>query len=117
MITVLGGALINLREPADKPVMRACPGGSAVNIATATARQGFPVALMARLSRDPFGQMLRRYARQNGVELSAAPAADEPTTIAVVPVGSAQRHGGRWERDGSIYVERTAWRQWAPGGL
>lgn len=117
MITVLGGALINLVPTADETVLRAFPGGSALNIATATARQGFPVALMARLSRDPFGQMLRRYARQSGVDLSAAPEADEPTTIAVVPAGSAQRHGGRWERDGSIYVERTAWRQWTSAEL
>jgi len=85
MITVLGEALIDLALAPDDETVQAQPGGSALNIAVGAARLGYPAALMARLSRDRFGDLLRRYALRNGVDLSAAPDADEPTAIAVGP--------------------------------
>jgi fructokinase len=111
MITVLGGALVNLVPTSDETVLRALPGGSAFNIAIGTARQGFPTALMARFSRDAFGQMLRRHAERVGVDLSAAAEADEPTTIALVaarPPETPRR---------SLYLEGTASRQWSSDEL
>ena len=84
MITVLGEAVVRLAQTSDEMTVRALPGGSALNIAIAAVRLGHPVALMARLSGDAFGQLLRRYAAQHGVNLSAAPEADEPTTIEVL---------------------------------
>ncbi len=84
MITVLGEAVVRLAPTSDEMTVRALPGGSALNIAIAAVRLGHPAALMARLSGDAFGQLLRRHAARNGVNLSAAPEADEPTTIEVL---------------------------------
>jgi fructokinase len=84
VITVLGEAVVRLAQTSDEMTVRALPGGSALNIAIAAVRLGHPAALMARLSGDAFGQLLRRYAAQHGVNLSAAPEADEPTTIEVL---------------------------------
>jgi fructokinase len=111
MITVLGGALVNLVPTSDETVLRALPGGSAFNIAMVTARQGFPTALMARFSRDAFGQMLRRHADRVGVDLSAAAEADEPTTIALMPARPAK------SLRRSLYLEGTASRQWSSDEL
>jgi fructokinase len=111
MITVLGGALVTLIPTSDETVMRALPGGSAFNIAVGAARQGFPTALMTRFSRDAFGQLLRRHAERNGVDLSAAPEADEPTTIALTP--ASQAPNPRY----SLYLEGTASQQWSPAEL
>ena len=82
MITIIGEALVTL-VPAPGSVLRALPGGSAFSTAVRAARLGYPTALMARLSRDPLGQILRTHAARCGVDLSAAPEADEPTMIAV----------------------------------
>ena len=122
MITVLGGGIVNLVPTSDETVLRAVPGGSAFSIAIEAARLGFPTALMVRLSRDPLGQMLRRHAERSGIDLSAAPEADEPTTIALVP---ARRTAGNGSRDGrqhraargSLYVQGTASWQWSPAEL
>ena len=111
MITVLGGALVNLVPTSDETVLRALPGGSAFNIAVGTARQGFPTALMARFSRDAFGQMLRQHAERVGVDLSAAAEADEPTTIALMPSRPAERPRR------SLYLEGTASGQWSTDEL
>src|SRR5215471_660061 len=118
MITVLGGGIVNLVPTSDETVLRAVPGGSAFSIAIEAARLGFPTALMVRLSRDRLGQMLRRYATRSGIDLSASPEADEPTTIALVPACRPARNGSR--RDGhqhraargSLYVQGTASWQW-----
>src|SRR6516164_5399407 len=118
MITVLGGGIVNLVPTSDETVLRAVPGGSAFSIAIEAARLGFPTALMVRLSRDPLGQMLRRYATRSGIDLSAAPQADEPTTIALVPPPRTARNGSRREgrhhgaTPGSLYVQGTASWQW-----
>jgi len=111
MITVLGGALVNLVPTSDETVLRAMPGGSAFNIAIGTARQGFPTALVARFSRDAFGQMLWRHAELVGVDLSAASEADEPTTIALMPAKPTKSSRR------SIYLEGTASRQWSSAEL
>jgi hypothetical protein len=52
MITVMGEALMHLSPAPDETTLHAMPGGSALNIAVAVARLGYPAALMARLSRD-----------------------------------------------------------------
>jgi len=123
MITVLGGGIVNLVPTSDETMLRVVPGGSAFSIAIEAARLGFPTALMVRLSRDPLGQMLRRHATRSGVDLSAAPEADEPTTIALVPAPRTARNGSRQEgrqhraAPGSLYVAGTASWQWSPAEL
>ncbi len=111
MITVMGEALIDLALASDDETVRAVPGGSALNIAVGAARLGYPAALMARISRDPFGELLRRYAIRNGVDLSAAPDADEPTAIAVAP-GAASRPA-----DAGLYSAAAAGWQWTSDEL
>jgi fructokinase len=112
MITVIGEALIELSPTSDAAMLRALPGGSALNIAVGAARLGCPAALVARLSRDRFGQLLRRHAIRNGVDLSGAPDADEPTAIAVVPAAGI----GRDARP-SLYSSGVPSWQWRPGDL
>jgi fructokinase len=103
MITVIGEALIDLVPTSDDTTVRAFPGGSPLNIAIGAARLGYPTALMARLSRDPFGRLLHRHATRNGVDLSAAPEADEPSTIAVA--------------HGNLYFSGAADWQWTSAEL
>jgi fructokinase len=50
----------------------------------AIARLGVPVTMLARLSDDDFGQLLRAHLSTNGVDLSRAVAAAEPSGLAVV---------------------------------
>ena len=101
MITVVGEALIHLARTSDASMLRASPGGSALNVAVAAARLGYPAALIARLSRDLYGQELRRYAEENRVDLSGATDADEPTMIAIDSTGPLRSadiiHAGAWD--------------------
>jgi fructokinase len=49
-------------------------------------RLGTPVGFVGRLSRDPFGQMLRRRLVADGVDCRAVLEGDEPSTVAIVHV-------------------------------
>lgn len=111
MITVMGEAVIEMAPTSDAATMSALPGGSALNIAVGAARLGCPAALVARLSRDTFGQLLRRYAAGNGVDLSGSPDADEPTAIAIAPARAKKRGRPRLYSSGA-----PAW-QWSQGDL
>jgi fructokinase len=111
MITVVGEALIELAPTADAAVLRALPGGSALNIAVAVARLGCPAALIARLSGDPFGKLVRGHAERNGVDLSGSPEADEPTAIAVASTGISA------DVRPSLYSSGASSWQWTPGDL
>ena len=53
------------------------------------ARLEVPAALLARLSGDAFGRRLRAHLEGNGVDLSLAVAAAEPTTLAIVELDEA----------------------------
>jgi fructokinase len=110
MITVMGEALMHLTRTPDAATLRAFPGGSALNIAVAAARLGHPAALIARLSTDLYGQELRRYAEENGVDVSGAPDASEPTMIAVDPVAVP---AGR----ARLYWGDASAGHWTPGDL
>jgi fructokinase len=108
MITVIGDALIKLvlagGSTSGSGSLRALPGGSALLTAVRTARLGYPTALMARLSADDFGQCLRSFAARNGVDVSVAPEADEPTMITV---------SGPLHEEDSLYFQGTAIWQWS----
>jgi fructokinase len=84
VITVCGEALVDLvPDPVTPSRYDAKPGGGPANTAVAIARLGSPVAMLARLSRDGFGHLLRAHLVSNGVDVSHAVAADEPSSIAV----------------------------------
>ncbi|WP_084962490.1 carbohydrate kinase family protein [Thermoactinospora rubra] len=111
MIVVCGEALIDL-VPADAAdTWRAVPGGGPANTALAAARLGTRAALACRLSGDAFGRRLRRHLAGNGVDLSLAVPAAEPTTIAVV---SLDEQGAAEYR---FYANGTADWQWTPAEL
>jgi len=111
MITVIGEALIDLVPTSDGTRLRALPGGSPLNVAVGVARLGHPAALMARLSSDYFGQLLRRHVTRNGVDLRPAAEAEEPTTLAVATPGAGARTRGR------LYLQGTADWQWSAAEL
>jgi fructokinase len=106
MLTVIGEALVDLVDSGDHTTYKAHPGGSPLNVAVGLARLGEPVALMARLAGDAFGRLLRGHAERNGVDLSAAAVAAEPTTLAVVSLD--ERGGATYD----FYLDGTADWQW-----
>jgi fructokinase len=106
VITVVGEALIDL-VPGESPgSFLARPGGSPFNVAIGLARLGQPTALMARLADNALGRILRQQAAAEGLDLSAAPRASEPTTLAVVSLDAAG--GASYD----FYLDGTADWQW-----
>lgn len=83
-IAVLGEALIDVVETGDDDPRLARPGGSPYNVAIGLARLERPTAFVGRLSRDPFGIILRNHAERSGVDLTLAVDAHEPSTVALV---------------------------------
>ncbi len=90
MILCVGEALIDMvpvphdRETAYLP--RA--GGSPYNVAVALGRLGAEVAFLGRISRDPFGQLLREVLQKSGVSLDYVVDTDDLTFLALVQVVS-----------------------------
>ncbi|MQY36742.1 5-dehydro-2-deoxygluconokinase [Streptomyces sp. RB17] len=105
-VTVIGEALIDLVQLDAPGDYRARPGGSPFNVAVGLARLGHRTALMARLAENTFGRMLRTHAAAEGIDLTYAPAAAEPTTLAVVSMDAE----GRASYD--FYLDGTADWQW-----
>jgi len=102
VIVVCGEALIDL-VPDDSSGQRwtAIPGGSPANAALAVARLGVPSALLARLSGDTFGHRLRTHLESNGVDLSLAVAATEPSTLAIVELDETGAASYRFDLHGT----------------
>jgi fructokinase len=84
VVTVIGEALIDLVPVGAPDRYQARPGGSPFNVAIGLARLGHRTALMARLADNAFGRLLREHAAAEGIDLSCAPHAKEPTTLAIV---------------------------------
>lgn len=86
MIAVCGEALIDF-TPSEIGGERAYiprPGGSPCNVAVGLARLGVPAVFIGRLSTDHFGETLRAYLTDSGVNLRWLSRGDEPTTLAFV---------------------------------
>ncbi|MFE8949467.1 carbohydrate kinase [Streptomyces sp. NPDC007856] len=105
-MTVIGEALIDLVQLDAPGDYRARPGGSPFNVAVGLTRLGHRTALMARLADNTFGRMLRTHAAAEGIDLTYAPVAAEPTTLAVVSMDAE----GRASYD--FYLDGTADWQW-----
>jgi fructokinase len=105
-VTVIGEALIDLVQLDQPGDYRARPGGSPFNVAVGLTRLGHRTALMARLADNTFGRMLRTHAAAEGIDLTYAPSAAEPTTLAVVSMDTL----GRASYD--FYLDGTADWQW-----
>jgi fructokinase len=110
-IAVIGEALIDLVPGTGPGQFVAHPGGSPYNVAIALARLDQPTALFARLADNAFGRLLRSHAVAEGIELTFAPAATEPTTLAVVSLDDQAR------ADYDFYLDGTADWQWTTAEL
>jgi len=88
-----GGAPARVAVPAgeDVPAYRAHLGGGPANAAVAAARLGSPTALLARVSRDGFGQRIRDRLARAGVDGRYLVPAREPSSLAVVSFDAARR--------------------------
>ncbi len=100
MIAVCGECLVDLLPDGPGRYL-ARPGGSPANTAVAAARLGTPTLLLARLSRDDLGQLLRRHLQDNEVDLSRAIATDDPSGVAVVTRDSTGSASYRFALDGA----------------
>jgi fructokinase len=106
VIAVAGEALVDFVPAGRDGLFEAAPGGSPANVAVGLARLQVPVRLLARLADDLLGHRIRAHLAGNGVDLSFAVRAAEPTSLAIVAVG----------RDGLVEydfrVDGTADWQW-----
>jgi fructokinase len=106
VVAVAGEALVDFVPAGEPGVFRAAPGGSPANVAVGLARLEVPTRLLARIADDLLGHRLRAHLDGNGVDLSFAVRAAEPTSLAIVAVGP----DGVVEYD--FRVEGTADWQW-----
>ena len=89
MFVVCGEALMDVYVGAVTPVglqLDARIGGSPLNVAQGLARLGLPVAFLAGLSTDAFGERLLASLRAEGVDTSLVVRSDAPSTLSVVSV-------------------------------
>jgi fructokinase len=117
VLTVIGEALVDLvRDPAAGGY-REAPGGSPFNVAIGLARLGNRTSLMARLSDDRYGLLLRSTAAAEGVDLQAAPRAAERATVATATVDAAGQVTYEFDMDGTADWQWTAaeLRELSPG--
>lgn len=113
MIVVCGEALVDLVPVAGaaEPTYVARPGGSLFNVAMGLGRLDVPVAFLGRLSRDPFGRMLRGRLEDDGVDCRLVLEGDEPSTVAIVHLEPGA------EPVYTFHGEGTADRNLLPGDL
>lgn len=106
VIAVAGEALMDLVPAGREGLFEAAPGGSPANVAVGLARLDVPARMLARLADDLMGRRLRAHLANNGVDLSFAVRATEPSSLAIVALGQ----DGRAEYD--FRVKDTADWQW-----
>jgi fructokinase len=112
VIVVAGESLIDL-TPTDRAGGSAYvphPGGSSYNVAVGLGRLGAPTAFLGRLSRDPFGRMLRDHLEGSGVSTELTVVGSEPTAVAFV-------HLSADEPEYSFHIAQTADRSLLPADL
>lgn len=89
MFVVCGEALMDVYTGDATPTglaLDARIGGSPLNVAQGLARLGRPVAFLAGLSTDAFGERLLASLRAEGVDTSLVLRSDAPSTLSVVSV-------------------------------
>lgn len=88
-ILCCGEALVDL-VPGPDGLTQVHPGGGAFNTARALGRLGAAVAFFWPLSRDPHGQVLAQALTRSGVDITACPRVDRPTTRATLHLQDGQ---------------------------
>jgi fructokinase len=107
-VTVIGEAIIDLVPGRQPRTFHAVPGGSPYNVAIGLARLGHQTSLMARLADNAFGRLLREHAGAEGIDLTAAPHASEPSTLAVVSLDATAQASYDFYMDGTADWQWTA---------
>lgn len=112
MLIVAGEALIDMTPTAHNggTAYVPHPGGSPYNVAVGSGRLGTPTAFFGRISRDAFGQLLKRHLAASKVSLEYVREGQELTTLALV---SPSKSGDFF----SFYCENTADRLLYPEDL
>jgi fructokinase len=87
-IVVGGEALVDLVPAPGGKAYVARPGGSPANVAAALGRLDVAVSLLARLSTDHFGQLIRAHLAQSHVDFSLAFETAARSTVAMVNLGA-----------------------------
>ena len=88
MFVVVGEALVDLVGQRGSRTLVAHPGGSPANVALGLARLGDQVALMTRLGRDSFGEMVSAHLKASGVRVDSGPDAGAKTSLAVASLAA-----------------------------
>ncbi|MEU9395409.1 carbohydrate kinase [Streptomyces sp. NPDC048324] len=86
-VVVAGDALVDLtpaRTATGDMAYQPHPGGSCLNVAVGLGRLGVPASLLARISDDHFGDLLRAHLAESGTHLTHVLATSDPTTLAAV---------------------------------
>jgi fructokinase len=107
-LTVIGEALVDLVKDPAAGGYREAPGGSPFNVAIGLARLDNRTSLMARLSDDRYGLLLRSTAAAEGIDLQAAPRAAERATVATATVDAAGQVTYEFDMDGTADWQWTA---------
>lgn len=84
VVVVAGEALVDIVPAPAQGYWEFAPGGSPANVAVGLARLEVPARMLARLADDLLGRRLREHLAANGVDLSHAVAATEPSSLAIV---------------------------------
>lgn len=112
MILVIGEALIDMIEDRAEPgSFKAIVGGANANVAIALARRGTKHQFLGRLSKDRFGQIIRKKLTDNHVAFDYSIDAAEQTTLVTVSIDAAGKPSY------TFYVEGTADWNWTPAEL
>lgn len=85
-VVVAGDAFVDMisgTSTAGRLCYEVHPGGSCLNVAVGLARLGVPTALLARLSTDVFGAVIRRALTDSGVLDTYLLSCDDPTCLAM----------------------------------
>ncbi len=112
MLIVAGEALIDMTPTPHNggTAYMPHPGGSPYNVAMGAGRLGTPVRFLGRVSRDAFGQLLRRHLAASQVGLDYVKEGQELTTLALV----SHSESGEFF---SFYCDNTADRLLLPEDL
>ncbi|WP_138731894.1 carbohydrate kinase family protein [Modestobacter excelsi] len=88
MFVVIGEALVDLVGQRGSRTLVAHPGGSPANVALGLARLGDQVALMTRLGRDAFGEMVAAHLTASGVRVDGGRDDGAKTSLAVASLAA-----------------------------
>ncbi|ANY08101.1 carbohydrate kinase family protein [Pseudonocardia sp. HH130630-07] len=88
VVAVAGEALVDIVPAPAAGYWEFAPGGSPANVAVGLSRLDVRARMLARLADDLLGRKLRDHLADNGVDLSHAVEAAEPSSLAIVELAA-----------------------------